>query len=124
MAMINKLRSIDFMVADLKTVSEANDRSHWTVKNRRKREQQELVAVAMQNALQGKRIELPCTVKLTRIGPKKMDDDNLIRSCKGVRDVLAQKLGADDGSDQIKFEYHQQPVAVRTYGLKVSINSL
>lgn len=111
------------MVQGLRTVSEANDRSHWAVKNKRKQDQQQLVAVAMQNALQGKTIELPCTVKLTRIGPKSMDDDNLIRSCKGVRDILAQKLGADDGSDQIKFEYYQQPVAVRTYGLKVSISS-
>lgn len=121
--MAKTLCSIDFMVQGLRTVSEANDRSHWAVKNKRKQEQQQLVAVAMQNALQGKTIELPCTVKLTRIGPKGMDDDNLIRSCKGVRDILAQKLGADDGSDQIKFEYYQQPVAVRTYGLKVQITS-
>lgn len=120
--MSKTISRIDFLVPNLRTVSEANSREHWAVKNKRKQEQQTEVALAMQNALRGRKIELPCVVKLTRIGPKKLDDDNLARSCKGVRDILAQKLGADDGdTEKIKFEYEQMPVSVRQYGLKVEI---
>jgi hypothetical protein len=112
------------MVAGLKTVSEANDRSHWAVKNRRKQEQQQLVAVAMHNAIRGRQIEFPCVVKLTRIGPKRMDDDNWTRSAKGVRDIIAQKLGCDDGDEsKIKFEYAQMPIGSRDYAVKVEIST-
>lgn len=119
------IKQIDFMIPGLRTVSEANSREHWSIKNERKKAQQTEVAAAMQNALRGRRVELPCVVKLTRIGPNRMDDDNLIRSCKGIRDILALKLGADDGdTDKIRFEYAQMPIGSRSYGLKVEISSL
>lgn len=119
------ISQIDFMVPGLRTVSEANSREHWAVKHQRKKSQQREIAVAMQNALCGRRIELPCVVRLTRIGPNRMDDDNLIRSCKGVRDILALKLGADDGDEsKIRFEYSQMPIGSRTYGLKVEISAM
>src|SRR5688572_16067769 len=71
---LRTIRQIDFMVPGLKTVSELNQREHWGAKNRRKQDQQQLIAVAMSNALARRKVELPCVVTLTRIGPKKLDE--------------------------------------------------
>lgn len=122
--MSETIRSLDFMVPGLKTVSELNQREHRSVKNRRKRDQQLAVAVAMMNALRGKRIELPCVVKLTRIGPKKMDTgDNLSSAFKGIRDQIARQLGTDDGGDEVEFQYAQMPIGSRDYAVKIEISS-
>jgi hypothetical protein len=118
------IKSLDFMVPGLKTVSELNSREHWGAKNRRKQDQQQLVAAAMSNALARRRIELPCIVKLTRIGPKKLDEgDNLSSAFKGIRDQIARQLGTDDGGDQVEFEYAQMPIGSRDYAIKVEISS-
>ncbi len=118
------IKSIDFMVPDLKTVSEMNQREHWGAKNRRKQDQQERVSVAMQNALRGKRIELPCIVKLTRIGPKKMDNDNLAGAMKHCQDQIARQLGVDDGDEsKVSFNHYQMPIGSRDYAVKVEIRS-
>lgn len=122
--MSKTIRSLDFNVPGLKTVSEMNDRSHWAVKNRRKQGQQELVAVAMYNALKGRKVELPCTVKLTRVGPKPLDVDNLAGSQKHVQDQVARQLGVDDGdTSKVSWEYAQTPIRIREYAVRISINS-
>lgn len=122
--MSKTIKQIDFMVAGLKTVSELNVREHWGAKNRRKRDQQEHVAVAMLNALRGNRIELPCVVKLTRIGPRRLDNgDNLPSAFKGIRDEISRRLGVDDGGDQVQFEYAQMPIGSRDYAVKVEIKA-
>ena len=112
------------MVPGLKTVSELNDRSHWGAKNRRKQDQQEQVAVAMLNALRGRRIELPCVVTMTRIGPKKMDNDNLAGAMKHCQDQIARQLGVDDGDEsKVIFRHYQMPIGSRDYAVKVEIKS-
>lgn len=116
------MNSIDFQVP-VRTVSEMNRRDHWAVRLRRKKEQREAVAVAWQNNLRGKKIQLPCVVKLTRIGPKPLDGDNWQSGAKFIRDIIAQKLGVDDGSDQVRWEYEQMPVGIREYAVKISITS-
>jgi len=40
-------------------------------------------------------------VLLTRVSPKKFDDDNLAASLKSVRDGIAEALGVDDGGDEV-----------------------
>lgn len=110
--------------APIRIVSEANDRSHWAVKSRRRKAQQGEVNVMLLNALRGRQIALPCTVKLTRIGPKRMDDDNWINGAKGVRDAIARRLGVDDGDPRIKFEYEQIAIGERSHNLLVEIKSV
>lgn len=123
--MSKTISQIDFLIPNCKTVSEMNDRSHWAARNKRKREQQELVAAYMHNALGGRKVELPCVVMLTRIGPRKLDaGDNLSAAFKGIRDAVARQLGVDDGSDQVEFRYDQMPIGSRDYSVKVSIHSL
>lgn len=116
--------NIDFQ-APIKTISEANSRDHWAVRRRRKEDQQSQMMIALMNNLHGRKIKFPCVVKLTRIGPNKLDGDNLQSAFKGIRDVIAKKLGVDDGDDEkVKWEYDQMPVRIRDYAVRVSITAL
>lgn len=96
-------------IAGLRTVSEMNERSHWAVRNKRKKEQQKAVYFAWKKIAFGKRIpKPPVVVKLTRFGPRLLDDDNLRGAMKFCRDTVADLLKVDDGDSRIQFEYAQQ----------------
>lgn len=116
--------SLDFQ-APVKTVSEANQREHWAVKNERKNAQQLEVSTVLHNNLLNRKVRLPCVVKLTRIGPRALDTDNLAGAMKHVQDAIARKLGVDDGdTEKVRWEYHQMPIRIREYAVKVSIISV
>ena len=118
------ITKLDFMVPNCKTVSEMNTREHWAARYRRKQNQQEAVAVAMLNALRGRKVQLPCVVTLTRIGPKKMDNDNLAGAMKHCQDQIARQLGVDDGDEsRVKFNHYQMPIGSKVYAIKVEITS-
>lgn len=118
------IQHLDFM-APIKTISEANrsNREHWAVKMQRRKAQQQEIDVVMSNALRGRVVALPCTVRLTRIGPKALDSDNLSSAFKVIRDAIARRLEIDDGDPRITFQYAQMPVGIQQYGVKVSIQS-
>lgn len=111
--------------APIRTVSEANrsSREPWQVKMRRRKDQQTAMGVMFLNALQGRRVELPCVVRLTRVGPKRMDSDNLAGSFKACRDQIARQIGVDDGDTRITFEYEQTPIGERSYNVIVEIQT-
>jgi hypothetical protein len=93
----------------LRTVSEMNERSHWTVRNKRKKEQQRAVYFAWRQTAFGKRLpKLPVVVRLTRFGPRLLDSDNAVSSFKAIRDTVAELLKVDDGDPRISFEYDQR----------------
>jgi hypothetical protein len=118
------IKELDFQ-APIRTVSEANQREHWALKNQRKRDQQQEMFVVLMQNLAGKKMQLPCIVKLTRIGPKALDTDNLAGAMKHVQDAIARKLGVDDGdAEKVKWEYSQMPIRIREYAVKVSIRSV
>lgn len=48
-----------------------------------------------------------CRVLIVRYGRKRLDDDNLTASYKGLRDSIAQHLQIDDGDPRIKWNYEQ-----------------
>lgn len=76
------------------------------------------------NALRGRRVILPCKVRLTRIGPKALDSDNLAGALKFCQDAIARRLEVDDGdTSKVTWEYRQMPVGIRDYGVKVEIFS-
>ena len=61
---------------------------------------------------------LPVTVHLTRLSPRKYDDDNLATAFKATRDAVAAWLDVNDGNaERIRFEYAWQ----RSDGHKVII---
>lgn len=101
-----------------------NRRDHWRIRYDRKKEQQAELAVAWNQNLRGRKVELPCTVRLTRVGPRKLDRDNLASSLKHVIDYVAFRLGADDGDEsKIAWIYDQMPIGYHDYAVKISIHS-
>lgn len=60
----------------------------------------------------------PLVVTLTRIGPKKLDDDNLETAFKYVRDQIAHLVGVDDGSPLYTWGYRQK---IGDYNIDIEI---
>jgi len=112
----------------IRTRSEANQREHWAVKAKRVKQQRTATALFWQSGLkQAERIaiaqatDLPNTrlnVALWRIAPRALDDDNLVRSFKAVRDELCKQLCLDDRDQRIRFSYHQASRAPKEYAVQ------
>ena len=62
----------------------------------------------------------PLVVTITRIGPRRLDGDNLQGACKYVRDQIAAQVGPDDGSSFYTWVYKQR---IGKYGVEVDIVS-
>ena len=90
----------------IRTVSEANIREHWGAKARRAKKQRADVLAGLL-ATGWPRPSLPLVVTLTRIGPRRRDDDNNVRSLKACRDSVAAWLKVDDGNEQLEWRYAQ-----------------
>lgn len=108
------------LTAPIKVISEANQREHWRAKHKRKAEQQTALKLFWGQHVQ-RLPKPPVTVVFTRIGQRKLDDDNLANAFKGLRDQLAKMIGVDDGSDLIRFEYRQIATGKRQYGIEVEV---
>ncbi len=93
------------------TVSLLNSREHWSKKARRASDQRYTTRLYLKN----NHPEFPFTinesskiiVKITRIGKRKLDSDNLAGSQKHIRDGIADYIGIDDGSSQFDWQYDQ-----------------
>jgi len=110
-------------IDNLRVVSEANQREHWAAKNRRKKAQQQRVAVelcAVRDALP----KPPLRVRLTRIGPRVLDTDNLAGSFKHVQDGIARHFGVDDGDGSIRWEYDQSAIGKHQYAVVVEMTEM
>lgn len=109
----------------IRTVSEANSTEHWTKKSKRHRQQQFFVRQYLKDRI--KEVALPCTVTITRLSPRKLDDDNLIMCLKYVRDEIGSLIfpekvktyinssgsivsnkGHSDSDNRIKWFYEQE----------------
>ena len=120
----------------IRTVSEINCSQHWTKKQVRHKQQQFFVRALFRH--EGREITLPCTVKLTRLSPRTMDDDNLPTSMKYIRDEIAEQLtgkggfyvtraglrksikGHADNDKRIHWEYAQEKA--KTHGVRSEIS--
>ncbi len=85
-------------------VSEANERGAWFSSARRTKEHRRLVRLTLRTR---PRPPLPAVVTLVRVAPMPLDDDNLARSLKAVRDEVAcwlnpkrDKRGRNIGDDR------------------------
>lgn len=61
------------------------------------------------------KVPLPWEVTITRIAPRKLDDDNAVGAAKGVRDAIAAWCGVDDWRPEVRYIVEQEkgPIAVR-----------
>lgn len=84
-----------------------NAREHWRVKAKRVQAERHATAWMLRNV---PRPPIPCSVRLTRVGPSNgFDDDNLVGAMKGVRDEIAAWLGVDDRHHrQVRYVYDQR----------------
>ncbi len=93
----------------LRLPSLANTRMHWRRLARLKRVQRAATKVVMLAARAHQRLPLPpWAVTITRVGPRRLDDDNLAAACKYVRDQIAEVVGVDDGSPLYTWRYEQR----------------
>lgn len=110
----------------LKTVSESNSSEHWTSKSKRHRQQQFFVRALFSR--ETREIPIPCTVTMTRIGPRFLDaEDNLPMSFKWIKDEIgaclfpekvvsykkksgahASNKGHADSDPRVKWKYSQE----------------
>ena len=109
----------------IKVESEANKREHWRKVNKRKQEQREATHMAVAAAFKKTPLQAPLIVTLTRIGPRKLDSDNVVGGFKFVRDGVAKAVGIDDGDRaRIGWNYAQRtssPKAEIRYGIEILI---
>lgn len=121
----------------IKTVSESNCCEHWTKKAKRHKQQQYFIWLLFNS--EETHIELPCTVKMIRLGPKYLDaEDNLPMAFKWIKDEISECLipekrksfinkkgkiqqikGRADSDPRIKWEYGQEKA--KTLGIRIEI---
>ena len=89
----------------LRTGRGLNAREHHQVRAKRVRAERKAVAWM----LRGTPPPAPLIVTMTRIAPSAgLDDDNLISSCKAIRDEIAKWLGVDDKHPSVKYVCQQR----------------
>lgn len=110
-------------VIPIKTVSEANSREHWAIKNNRHRRQSFFIKLSFHEIMT--ETPLPCVITMTRLSPRLLDDDNLMAAFKHIRDVLAdllipgKKMGMADSDPRITWKYAQEKS--KSYGVRIAI---
>ena len=137
------------IVVPIKLESEANPRrhGHWAQKSARVRGQRQAVTAAFIDA--GAHVEVhalvtpkktrwvsrwkgtpACSVPpfavvvtITRVAPRALDDDNLARSAKAVRDQVAELLGVDDRDPRVTWRYAQERGAPNAYACSIAIEA-
>lgn len=106
---------------NMKIVSVANLRLHWAVKAKLARDQRTRTRMSLAAAAQSSGLELPLTVVLTRVAPRRLDGDNLQSGFKAVRDGVADWLGVDDGNGLIDWQYAQRAAGPKVYKVEIEV---
>lgn len=101
----------------IKAPSLSNTRMGWQKFASLKKRQKNATALCMRNLDIPKP---PLLVIITRVGPRKLDDDNLVGACKYIRDQIATIIGIDDGSPLYIWHYEQK---IGSYSVEVEITS-
>jgi hypothetical protein len=107
-------------IEDMRLKGSLNAREHWRVRSSRvKRER----TAAHWHLVNEKRPPLPVVVRLVRIAPRALDDDNLQGVFKAIRDGVADAYGIDDKDrSRIRFEYDQERGAAHQYGVRIEVS--
>lgn len=116
------MNALDLTIPGLQLLSEANERGRWFAGARRTKEHRRLVHLHLRTR---RAPSLPAVVTLVRIAPQPLDDDNLARALKAIRDEVAVWLNpkrdkhgrcvGDDRDPRVTWQVAQErgPHAVR-----------
>lgn len=113
---------IEFTIP-IRLVCSANSREHWRVIAKRKAEQRSTAKYATLGLFgRGLMVKLrtPYKITITRIGKRRMDDDNLAGTAKYLRDGIADALGIDDGDETAATWHYSQEIG-NDYGARIQI---
>lgn len=111
-------RSVFPLSLNLRLHSIANERIHYMARHRHMKAHRSAVLEAIAGRAMPK---LPAVVTIVRIGPRKLDTDNLAIACKGIRDGLAEAWRVDDGSDLYDWRYAQEQAGRGVYGVRIEV---
>ncbi len=118
------MKLLEERTLDIKTISEANDSSHWTVKSKRHQNQKRSIWWDFRQ-YDWHKLPLPLHIKLTRLASRELDYVNLVSSMKYIQDAIAEQFfpglapGQADSSKELTWEFAQEK-ASRKVQLKVS----
>ncbi len=112
--------SVSIPIPGLRLVSEANSHTHWRERQRRAKQQREIVSLVLRRTVTPLMMTMaPLDVIITRIAPSRgLDDDNLAGSAKHVRDQVAAELGIDDRDPRVTWRVEQQR---GPWGIRISV---
>lgn len=114
----------------IRTVSEANQRCHWSVRAKRAKRQRNAVALFCRTRVDWRRLVVEwslfrdsrATVELTRVSPRVLDDDNLRGALKATRDQIADELGLKSDRDpRVCWVYAQQRGKPKEHAVTVEV---
>ncbi len=110
----------------IKVTNEANSREHWHKKALRHSRQKDAIRFSLCSKISD--TLLPCTIKLTRIAPRKMDIwDNIPMGFKFILDAICELLipgkaiGQADNDSRIRVEYDQKKGEKGEYAIEIEI---
>lgn len=112
------------VIMPIRTVSESNARGHWSKKARRAKDQR-FVTWAKLRGSKGEpsSIDTSVIVTLTRIAPRKLDDDNLRGALKACRDGVADWLGIEDNDPRVSWQYGQEHGEPKQYAVRIDVKA-
>lgn len=103
----------------IKTVAGLNAREHYLARSRRVRRERGAAHLTVKH--KHDRPVLPVIVTMVRLSAGKLDDDNLLGACKGVRDGVADAYGVADNDPRISWRYAQERCARGKYGVRIEL---
>lgn len=88
---------------------------------KQRKTQRDTTRWSMLGVLLAEGVKLPVDVTITRIAPRKLDDDNLAASAKSVRDGIADALGCKDNDPRVSWAYTQERGAPKAYAVRITV---
>jgi hypothetical protein len=109
------------VVIPLRTVSALNVREHWDVRRDRVRDERSTTLAVLRTTI-GPLLHAPFGVRLVRIAPRALDDDNLRGALKAIRDGVQDFVGIDDR--YLRVDYDQERGRPGEYGVRIELLEL
>lgn len=109
--------------------STANLREHWAEKAARVKRQRESTALMCRVELHRQRVSGVLgfqrvdrlVVRLLRVAPLELDDDNLAAALKACRDGVADALGVNDRDPRVTWVCDQEKGKPKEYAVRVEV---
>lgn len=105
----------------IRAESVSNIREHWSKRASRAKLHRTTAWAELRAADKEPRLLGPLVVRLVRVAPRQLDDDNLRGSLKAARDGVADWLGVPDNDPRVRWDYAQEKGKPKTYAVRVEV---